>query len=176
MTPAPHTILCITDNIYYMFIDLRDVTREASLADRLRSRADAMLAKTVRDAARAGFSQREIAAATGRSQPEISRLIRFRGTSPHGKKLRSSRQAVLNIAREYGLEDIEVFGSVARGTDNQESDIDLLYTSRKEQTLFTVAAAEAAMANVLGVNVDLVDRNSLKPNVESQARQEAIPL
>lgn len=159
-----------------MFLTLRDVSREAAQADRLRTRADTILTQTVRDAARAGFSQRQIAQATGRSQPEISRLIRFRGTSPLGKKLRASRTALIDIARDNGLRSLEVFGSVARGTDHKESDVDLLYTTQREQTLFTIAAAEAAMAAVLGVHVDLVDRETLKPHVRSKALQEAIPL
>lgn len=155
---------------------LEQLSRDIAQADRLRVRADELITQTVRAAARAGYSQREIANATGRSQPEISRLIRFRGTSPLAKKLRQSRTELLAIAREFGLHNIEVFGSVARGTDDKTSDVDLLFTTRGEHTLFTLAAAEAAMARVLGVNVDLVDRNTLKPHVSETALREAIPL
>ena len=91
-------------------------------------------------------------------------------------KLRKSRTEILAIAREFGLKNIEVFGSVARGEDTTESDIDLLFTSVKQQSLFTLAAAEEAMTKAIGVKVDLVARRSLKPHVRTTALEDAIPL
>lgn len=159
-----------------MLLSLDDIKKTAQQSDALRARAEHLLTSMIRDAARAGFSQREIAHATGRSQPEISRLLRFRGTTPLAKQVRKSRPALLAIAREFGLENLEVFGSVARGTDHAHSDVDLLYTSNQRHTLFTLAAAEAAMSAELGVRVDLVERKNLKPHVSATALQEAIPL
>ena len=159
-----------------MFRYLADVRRQALEFDRLRTHAESMLTATVRAAHRQGFSQREIAAAIGRSQPEVSRLLRFRGTSPLAMKLRKSRTDILAIAREFGLKNIEVFRSVARGEDTTESDIDLLFTSVKQQSLFTLAAAEVAMTKATGVKVDLVARKSLKPHVRTTALEDAIPL
>lgn len=155
---------------------LVSIQQEVEEADRLRSLAETMITNAVRSAAAVGFSQREIAQATGRSQPEISRLIRFRGTSPLGIRLRKHRVEILAIAREFALENIEVFGSVARGDDGPDSDIDLLCTTRHSQTLLTYAAAESAMTKVLGVHVDLVPRHDLKPHVRHLALKEAIPL
>lgn len=159
-----------------MSLTLDTIRRESEQAALLRERADRMLTHTVRAAARAGFSQREIATAVGRSQPEISRLLHFRGSTPLGLKLRKHRAEILAIAREFGLQQIEVFGSVARSTDHGESDVDLLFTTSRDQTLFTLAAAEAAMTRVLGVKVDLVARDSLKPHVTSRALEDATPL
>lgn len=159
-----------------MFRNLEDVRRQALEFDRLRAHAESMLTATVRAAHRQGFSQREIAAAIDRSQPEVSRLLRFRGTSPLAMKLRKSRAEILALARDFGLKDIEVFGSVARGTDHSESDIDLLFTASKPQDLFTLAEAEVAMSKAIGVKVDLVARESLKPHVRTTALEDAIPL
>lgn len=49
----------------------------------------AELVGAVRAAAAAGMTQTEIAAAIGRSQPEVSRLLRFHGRSPLARRVRT---------------------------------------------------------------------------------------
>ena len=123
-----------------------------------------------------GLSQREIAAAIGRSQPEVSRLLRFRGNSALGRKLKINRDAVLKIAATHGATDIKVFGSVARGTDTARSDIDLLATIKSGTGLFALARLENELSDFLGVDVDVVPANNLRKNLEDQVLSEAIAL
>ncbi len=40
--------------------------------------------------------------------------------------LRQQRQDILTLARHYGAHDVRVFGSVARGEANMDSDLDLI--------------------------------------------------
>ena len=68
-----------------MTSSLAEVARDA---DYRISRARAELVRAVRQAAAAGMTQTQIAAEIGRSQPEVSRLLRFHGTSSLGRRLR----------------------------------------------------------------------------------------
>lgn len=152
------------------------VRADAAMAHELHERSRALLVGAVRAGAAAGMSQREIAEAVGRSQPEVSRLLRFHGTSPLGRTLSANRRAVLEVAAAHGAADVRVFGSVARGTDGADSDIDLLVDTRGAISLFTLARLEDELTRLLGVSVDIVPAASLPEHVAERALDEAIPL
>jgi uncharacterized protein len=118
---------------------LERLRNEARAADELHERSRNLLVHAARSGAAAGLTQREIAAAVGRSQPEVSRLLRFHGNSALGRVLTRSRQAILKTAAGYGATNLRVFGSVARGTDGPDSDIDLLADIASGTSLFTLA-------------------------------------
>src|ERR1700712_5581910 len=103
-----------------------NMSARAREAEELHRRSRDLLRDTVRDASRAGFSQRQIAEAIGRSQPEVSRLLRFHGSTPLGQALVKHRREVIRLAGSYGVSNVRVFGSVARTMDRAGSDIDLL--------------------------------------------------
>ena len=86
---------------------------KAREADELHAGSRAMLVNAVRAGAAAGLSQREIGSAIGRSQPEVSRLLRFQGVTPRGQVLARNRPLVLRIIRSHGGRNARVFGSVA---------------------------------------------------------------
>ena len=107
------------------------LSESSNRADELRAEARRLMIEAVADAHQAGMTQSEIAAQLGRSQPEVSRLLklsppRFRPKSALGRQLVSLRSAVLNAIERYGVTNTRVFGSVARGEDGPGSDVDLL--------------------------------------------------
>jgi predicted nucleotidyltransferase len=112
----------------------------------------------------------------GRSQPEISRLLHFLPSTPRGRLLARHRDEVLRIARDHGGSDVRVFGSVARGTDTPESDIDLVITLPQETSLMTLAHIERDMSAVLGCRVDVVSARNLRESVAERVRLEGVPL
>lgn len=152
------------------------IRADAKAADELHERSRDLLVSAVRAGAQAGMTQREIAAATGRSQPEVSRLLRFRGTTALGRQLARHRAKVRNLAATYGVSDIRVFGSVARGADTAQSDIDLLVDWPEGRGLFALARLESELEDVLGATVDVVPRRSLRGHVAERVRAEAVPL
>lgn len=152
------------------------IRADAKAADELHERSRGLLVSAVRAGAQAGMTQREIAAATGRSQPEVSRLLRFRGTTVLGRQLARHRAKVRNLAATYGVSDIRVFGSVARGADTAQSDIDLLVDWPEGRGLFALARLESELEDVLGATVDVVPRRSLRGHVAERIRAEAVPL
>lgn len=164
------------DSICYMSSVEERLAAEALEADELHERSRAMLVSAVRAGAQAGLSQRAIASAIGRSQPEVSRLLRFHGATPRGRALAENRQLVLRLIRSHGGRNPRVFGSVAQGTDTEESDIDLLVDFDRAMSLFDVARLERKIQEVLGTPVDVVPASSLRANVKTHVEGEAVPL
>ena len=155
---------------------LAELTAAAQTADDMHARSRAMLVDAVRVGAAAGLTQREIASAIGRSQPEVSRLLRFHGRTPRARALASARTAVLRAIRSFGGRDAQVFGSVAAGTDTDESDIDLLVTFEHVPSLVTLARLERDLGRLTGVKVDVTPASHLPPHISRRLEQEAVPL
>ena len=74
------------------------------------------------------------------------------------------RALVAPIAQAYGVERIYLFGSYARGTANENSDIDLLIETRgsRIRSLLDLAALHQELTEILGKEVDLVTARSLE--------------
>lgn len=148
----------------------------AQEADEAMEAARARLVAAVRQASREGMSQREIAAAIGRSQPEVSRLIRFHGASPLARKLRKARPEVLRLIEAAGGSNVRVFGSLATGEDGECSDVDLLYTGGRPMGLMALAGLELDVSEAVGEPVDLVPESTLAPFLRDRVLNEAVPL
>lgn len=167
------------DNICYMCVRESLAARmksDALAADELHERSRELLVGAVRAGSQAGMTQREIAEAIGRSQPEVSRLRRFQARSKRGRVLSQLRQNVRDIAATYGIDNVQVFGSVARGTDSKLSDIDLLIDRPDGMGLFSIARLEGELSELLGSVVDVVPRDSLRGHLADRVRAEAVPL
>lgn len=159
-----------------MSITREEIMAAGQRADSLQKESRQLLVDTVRKAARDGHTQREIAAAIGRSQPEVSRLLRFVPQSEHGRILARHRQEVLALAKEHGFSNVRVFGSTARGDDNDDSDIDLLVDRNPAPSMLELGRLEYAVASLLDLKVDLVPANALKPRIAGRVLGEAMAL
>ncbi|MEV5536276.1 helix-turn-helix domain-containing protein [Saccharopolyspora shandongensis] len=93
-----------------------------------------------------------------------------------GRRLRRNRRAVLGMADRRGAHNVRVFGSVARGQDNTASDIDLLVDLDDGVGLVSLAGLQRELAELLGVDVDVVPASSLKPAIRDEVMAEAIEL
>ena len=96
--------------------------------------------------------------------------------TPLGRRLRRCRRAVVQTAARRGARNVRVFGSVARGEDGQDSDIDLLVDLDVGVGLVGLAGLTRELRDLLGVHVDVVPASSLKPAIRGQAFAEAIAL
>jgi predicted nucleotidyltransferase len=163
-------------NCYSRGMEIAQLEHEARRADEESRRARVRLTCAVRRASREGLTQQEIARAVGRSQPEVSRLLHFAGTSTNGRVLRAHRTEVRGVLRAYGLRNVRVFGSTGRGEDGKDSDIDLLATPTRPLGLLTQARAEHELTELLGTPVDLVLDSNLRPDLRERILEEATPL
>ena len=70
-----------------------------------------------------------------------------------------------------------VFGSVARGTDRPDSDVDLLVDFEvRSRGLFPLAGLQDELTVLLGEKVEVVPEDALAPHVAKNALAEAVPL
>ena len=148
----------------------------ARRSDQAVARARAELVSTVRRAAAEGLTQTQIAREIGRSQPEVSRLLRFHGTSPLAQRLRRSAGQVRQIVAEAGGDRVRVFGSVATGSDRPDSDVDLLFTMGAPLSLMDLARLEQRLEAAVGAQVDLVPDTSIRPELRDRVLAEAVAL
>lgn len=153
--------------------ELRANAREA---ERLHEQSRRLLVDSVRAGAAAGLTQRQISKAIGRSQPEVSRLLRFKGHTDLARSLVVNRRGVVEVLAGIGAQNISVFGSVARGDDRPGSDVDLLADFARAPSLFELSRVEQELAGLLGVPVDVVPRQSLRANIAARVMAEAIAL
>ena len=90
--------------------------------------------------------------------------------------LKELRQQIPLLAERYGVETLEVFGSYVRAEQKADSDLDLLVTFREAPSLLTFIAIENYLSDELGVKVDLVMKDSLKPAIGKVILSEAMPV
>lgn len=155
---------------------VEQMVADALEAERLRIEARAKLVGAVRRGAAAGMSQREIARAVNRSQPEVARLLRFFPASERGSMLAKRRREVIETAARHGFRNVRVFGSVSRGEDGPGSDIDLLASFPPGVSIFDIGALEGELAALLGAKVDLFPDDGLRPHSRDEILAEAVPL
>ena len=90
--------------------------------------------------------------------------------------LKLLRQQIPTLTERYSIETLEVFGSYVRSEQQKDSDLDVLVTFKKVPSLLTFLAIENYLSDLLGVKVDLVMKDSLKPAIGKNILREAIPV
>ncbi|RBQ24552.1 MAG: hypothetical protein ALMCE001_12480 [Methanocorpusculum sp. MCE] len=79
------------------------------------------------------------------------------------------------LSNRFGIETIGIFGSVSRGEDNPESDVDVLYTFRPgESTLANLVSLGTYLEELFGRKVDLIAERSLSPYIRSDVIAEVV--
>lgn len=93
--------------------------------------------------------------------------------------LRTRRDEILRVAQAHGASNVRIFGSVARGEDDAESDIDVLVNMVAEPRGFAyfgrLEDLRCALSDLLGRRVDVLDSGSLR-RMRDRVLGEAIPL
>ena len=90
--------------------------------------------------------------------------------------LSENRQEILALAQQYGAKNVRVFGSVARGEDDEQSDIDFLVEMEPTRSLFDLGGFMMSLQELLGRPVDVVTENGLKMRIRERVLQEAVAL
>jgi len=92
------------------------------------------------------------------------------------KVLEILRQQIPMLAERYSVDTLEVFGSYVRSDQKKDSDLDILVMFKEVPSLLTFIAMENYLSDLLGVKVDLVMKDSLKPNIGQQILRETIQV
>jgi uncharacterized protein len=86
------------------------------------------------------------------------------------------RTRIREIALSHRVSDVRVFGSVLRGDDDADSDLDLLVEPTAQTTLLDIGAIRYELKNLLGIEVDVLTPNGLSPRFREQVLREAVPV
>ena len=90
--------------------------------------------------------------------------------------LHVKREEILKVCAKYGARNVRVFGSVARGEADEQSDIDLIVDFEPGRSLLDHAGLWLELQDLLGVKVDVVSGRGIKPRIRERVLQEAVPL
>jgi predicted nucleotidyltransferase len=92
-------------------------------------------------------------------------------------QLRQMNGHLNSLAAQCGASRLRVFGSVARGEETPDSDVDFLVDLPRGYDVFTQRMPlTQALADLLQRKVDLVPEHELNPHIRAQVLAEAVPL
>lgn len=83
---------------------------------------------------------------------------------------------MLALAAKHGMANLQIFGSVARGEDGPNSDLDLMVRPPEGSGLFAIGRFAEELEALLGVEVDVVPEGTLKPRLRSRVEQDLVAL
>jgi len=90
--------------------------------------------------------------------------------------LKAKREEILHVCAKYGARNVRVFGSIARGEADEQSDIDLIVEFEPDRTLLDHAGLWLELKELLGRKVDVVSERGIKPRIRERVLKEAVPL
>jgi len=87
--------------------------------------------------------------------------------------LKIHRKDILAVAARNGAFNVRVFGSVARGDNRPDSDVDFLVNLEKGRSLLDLARLLRELQTLLGTSVDVMTEAGLRPRIKDQVLREA---
>ncbi len=90
--------------------------------------------------------------------------------------LQTKREDILRTANRHGAFNVRVFGSVARGEADAESDIDLLVDMEPGRSLLDLSGLLIDLEDILGCNVDVMTERGLRDRIRERVLKEAVAL
>ena len=91
-------------------------------------------------------------------------------------QLKEKRAEILQSAESHGAKNVRVFGSVARGETDEQSDIDLLVDMEPGRSLLDLGGLWSDLNSLPGFKMDLVTEKGLKRRIRERVLKEAVPL
>jgi len=88
------------------------------------------------------------------------------------KKLPFDLNKLIELCRENDVVEVGVFGSVARGEADEESDVDLVVKFSKPISLLKMVALERQLSDALGKKVDLLTEAAISPYLQEGIKRD----
>jgi hypothetical protein len=86
------------------------------------------------------------------------------------------KKQILPILKEAGVLRSSLFGSVARGETDEQSDIDILVELPRDKSLFDLADLQQRLQSALGKKVDIGTYRSIKPFFRDRILSEQVQI
>ena len=80
---------------------------------------------------------------------------------------------LVSILKKHGAKKIEIFGSYARGEQEETSDLDVIVEFEKRKSLLEIVGIEQELEDALGIKVDLLTRASISPYLIERIEKES---
>ena len=90
--------------------------------------------------------------------------------------LRDYGEQILDAGRKYGVKSVKLFGSVARGHESSDSDVDFLVEMEPERSLLDLGGFQMELEEILHCKVDVVTANGLRNRMRQRVMSEAVAL
>lgn len=90
--------------------------------------------------------------------------------------IEKNRQKIVTMALDRGIRNVRLFGSMARDTIDENSDVDLLVDIDPGKTGFTLGGFLMDLQELLGRKVDVVTESSLHPLIREAVLKQAVRL
>lgn len=86
------------------------------------------------------------------------------------------KEQIRGILNKYPISKAAVFGSFARGEENNSSDIDLLIETSKPISMFAILKMERELGLIMKRKIDIVEYSAIKRSIKQNVLSEAIPI
>ena len=86
------------------------------------------------------------------------------------------RQELPHLQQEYAVQSLGLFGSYVRGEQRKGSDLDVLIEFSQTPGIFRILELERMLSSLLGVTVDLVHKDAVKPAIGRRILHEIQPI
>jgi hypothetical protein len=91
-------------------------------------------------------------------------------------KIAEIKRKIMPILEKYGVRKAALFGSIVRGEESKESDIDMLVDIEKDIGLLEFIGLKQELEDALGHSVDLVEYGTIKPLLRDRILSEQVVL
>ena len=120
---------------------------------------------------------RELTGPAARALPAMPCIMStMDGRLPLETILDSLREMLPTLRTRYLVREIGLFGSYVRQGEHSGSDLDVLVTFDEPPSLLRFLELENLLADRLGLPVDLVMRDALKPRIGSRILRDLVPV
>jgi predicted nucleotidyltransferase len=92
------------------------------------------------------------------------------------KSLDEYQKLILPILNRYAIKRAAIFGSIAKGSENVSSDMDLLIEPGQGFTMFNMLRLEEEISELIKRKVDLVEYSALKPSIKNEVLLSAVTI
>ncbi len=92
------------------------------------------------------------------------------------EEIKKRKKEILALAAKYGASDVRIFGSVARGQANADSDVDFLVNLEQGRSLFDLGGLLMDLQSLLHRKVDVVTEKGLHWYIRDRVLKEAKPI
>lgn len=111
-----------------------------------------------------------------RPSPEVLERIQIALRGRPSQRVVEHRLEIMEAVARNKARSPHLFGSIARGEDGPDSDVDLLVDFDDDASLFDLVGLQQELEGLLGVTVDVVDAGGLRGAFADRVSAEKIPL